>query len=285
MATYNGETYLQAQLDSFLSQRQIPDELVVSDDGSTDQTLAILENFKRIAPFEVVIVHNTGHKGYASNFNNALSHSTGDLIFLSDQDDVWFDAKIATICAIAENTEKMLIMNDCVYTDKDLLSTGLTKLEQIKNAGMSESAFMMGCCSAIKRELLTIVLPIAPSYSAHDKWINIISILLDQKEIVRDVLQYYRRHGDNVSNFSVNSLKPIKKNSLSSQWRSLINHFNYQSQKKSFCDAKLMLNFIQEHKNLFLDHEKSIGKYSQYAIVKKYPFLSFLSFFYSSCEL
>ena len=103
MATYNGARFLPEQLDSFSRQTRLPDELVVSDDGSQDETVAILEEFRARAPFVVRIVHNSERGGHAQNFGFALSHCTGDLISISDQDDVWKPEKIAWVDAIASH--------------------------------------------------------------------------------------------------------------------------------------------------------------------------------------
>ena len=93
MSTYNGGKYLQEQLDSFLAQTSLPDELVITDDCSTDNTLEIIQAFAAMAPFEVRWEQNEKNLGYTGNFNQALMKTTGDLVFLSDQDDVWFPEK------------------------------------------------------------------------------------------------------------------------------------------------------------------------------------------------
>ena len=94
MTTYNGEDYLEEQLESFLRQTRIPNELIVCDDGSRDSTLNILEAFQLKAPFPVMINRNVENLGYTKNFENALSKCSGELIFLSDQDDIWEANKV-----------------------------------------------------------------------------------------------------------------------------------------------------------------------------------------------
>ncbi len=95
LATYNGAAYLEAQLASLAAQRELPCELVVCDDGSSDTTLAILERFARDAPFEVRIHRNPRRLGYADNFMLAAARCNGDLIAFCDQDDVWHQDKLA----------------------------------------------------------------------------------------------------------------------------------------------------------------------------------------------
>lgn len=205
MATYNGEEHLQAQLDSFVAQTRQPDELVVTDDCSTDDTPAILKSFAASAPFKVIYDRNPRTYGYAGNFNQALLKTTGDLVFLSDQDDVWFPEKLERIAAItAEDPRALVVMNDAALTDADLSDTGLTKLGQINSAGLMESAFVMGCCAAVKRDLLDLCLPVPYEFWAHDSWIVQIAEQMGRRRIVGEVLQYYRRHGANQSLFIAN---------------------------------------------------------------------------------
>lgn len=212
MATYNGGKYLKAQLQSFLDQTRQPDELVITDDCSTDQTVDIVRAFAETAPFKVVFSRNDQNLGYCGNFNAALMQTTGDLVFLSDQDDVWYPEKIATITELAEkNTDKLVIMNDAALTDEALNDLGLTKLNQILSAGLSKKKFVMGCCCAVRRELLDLCLPIPDNFKAHDEWIVHFADGLGGKLIYDEVLQYYRRHGDNTSQAFVNRTTKITK--------------------------------------------------------------------------
>src|SRR3954453_13857066 len=94
MTTYNGETYLREQLDSFTNQSRPPDELVVCDDQSSDRTFEILNDFRDRTPFEMQIVRNEERLGIARNFEQAIRLCRGDIIFLSDQDDVWMEDKL-----------------------------------------------------------------------------------------------------------------------------------------------------------------------------------------------
>lgn len=205
LATYNGAAYLHEQLESFNGQTYRPDELVITDDGSIDGTSDIVAEFAAIAPFQVIYSKNQINLGYAGNFNAALMKTTGDLVFLSDQDDVWFPEKIERMVAMAESDpEALVLMNDAALTDADLNDTGLTKLGQIRSAGFSEHSFVMGCCAVVRRELLELCLPIPDECKAHDNWIIEIADGLGRKRIYPVVMQYYRRHGKNESQVIVN---------------------------------------------------------------------------------
>jgi hypothetical protein len=107
--------------------------------------------------------------------------------------------------ALAEaEPQALVLMNDAELTDEALRSTGLTKLGQIRSAGFSEDCFVMGCCAAVRRDLLDICLPIPAEVRGHDNWIVGIADGLKRKRILPEVLQYYRRHGKNESQWIVN---------------------------------------------------------------------------------
>lgn len=205
MATYNGARYIQEQLQSFVEQTHQPDELIITDDCSTDQTEAIVCKFAETAPFKVKFYRNERNLGYCGNFNAALSKTTGDLVFLSDQDDVWFPEKIEYMMGVAErHPEALVVMNDAALTDGDLNEVGLTKLGQIKSGGFSMESFVMGCCCVVRRELLDFCMPIPTGFKAHDNWLVQFADGLNSKVIDPVVLQYYRRHESNESQFIVN---------------------------------------------------------------------------------
>src|ERR1700754_999065 len=94
MATFNGERFLRRQLTSLTEQTLKPSELIVTDDGSRDETLTILLRFAKIAPFPVRIVQNEARLGYRANFMKAAALCSSDLIAFCDQDDVWEPKKL-----------------------------------------------------------------------------------------------------------------------------------------------------------------------------------------------
>ena len=225
MAAYNGARYLKEQLDSFVAQTRRPDELIICDDGSSDETVEILSAFAEKAPFDVRLQCNPENLGYTKNFSKVLSLCTGDLVFLSDQDDVWFPNKIETIVNLAEvDAVNQVFMNDAELTYGDLRPTGLTKLGQIRTAGMSERVFVMGCCVAIKAGFLKDALPIPGGYGAHDAWIVDMADGLGKRRVIEKSLQYYRRHGDNESSFVANRTRKI--NRASYLWHQIVSRFN-----------------------------------------------------------
>lgn len=212
MATYNGAKYLQEQLDSFLAQTRQPDELVVCDDGSRDDTLDILERFQQQAPFEVLVYKNELNLGYKKNFEKALTLCSGDMIFLSDQDDVWHKIKIERIIQEFKNhPATLVVVNDAELTISDLSRTGLTVAGQITSVGMSHEQLLLGCCIAFRSDLKPLILPIPHNLHGHDGWINTLANALGCRRFLPEVLQYYRRHGENTSEFVTTSTKPVRR--------------------------------------------------------------------------
>lgn len=212
MATFNGAKYIQEQLNSFAAQTRLPDELVISDDGSRDDTLAIIEKFAQTVPFPVRCLANEGKKGFAQNFNTALMHCSGDLIFISDQDDYWLPEKIQTITDIAaQDPHHDVFMNDAELTDSALTRTGLTIRGQIRSAGRSDHAFLLGCCIAVRESFLSWILPIPQECRAHDNWIVEFADGLGLRRIIDQPLQLYRRHSRTTTTHDITQPRPVNR--------------------------------------------------------------------------
>src|ERR1043165_1659709 len=125
MCTYNGAEFLPAQWESILAQSRKPDEIVVCDDGSSDQTRSLLENFASESPLPVTLQFNQNNLGSVKNFEQAIRLCTGSIIALSDQDDVWRSDKLETIEAALNNDLKVgLVFSDAEIVSKDLEPLG-----------------------------------------------------------------------------------------------------------------------------------------------------------------
>jgi glycosyltransferase involved in cell wall biosynthesis len=207
MATYNGASYLQEQLDSFAAQTWLPDELLVSDDGSKDETLSILDRFAGSAPFLVRIVRNELNLGYTQNFAKAMSMCTGDLVFLSDQDDVWYSNKIERIVEIAERTPGCwLLIHDGEIADARATRSGLTKMGQMRSGLGSSHAALTGALSVVSRQFLALALPVPVNVVGHDVWLHkLCGCFANRRIVLEECLQIIRRHADNTSEWVINS--------------------------------------------------------------------------------
>lgn len=245
MTTYNGENFLIEQLESFANQTVLPNEVVITDDGSTDNTLNLINSFKETAPFDIRVYSNKINLGYTQNFNKALELCINDLIFLSDQDDVWFPNKLEYMVGLAKLHEsKDVFMVDAELVDADLLTSGLTKQRQIKNLGLGENAFVMGCCIAVRKTFLDIILPIPKDFSGHDNWIVRLADFLQLRVIDDTTLQLYRRHGNNESIGAYNNLVKINKYAIYKLVKKIIFLFKNSKidiLKKSVMQRELLL--------------------------------------------
>lgn len=254
MATYNGAKFLQRQLDSFLSQTRLPDELVVCDDGSSDDTLSILERFRQTAPFAVQIYRNAVNLGFTKNFEQALAKCTGDLIFLSDQDDIWFPEKVAFVEEIfLANPEKILVIHNGRLVDEHLIGHGATKFSQVTAAYGLPDSIVMGALTAVRKELLACALPVPEGMLGHDVWLHNIARLLDSRCVVDKELQLIVRHGANTSGWIGSSVNKISKWDL---WR-----YEFKtSPATSYSDRVLINKSSQARLKSLLDGENSYSR-------------------------
>lgn len=213
MATYNGERFLQEQLNSFAKQSHLPDELVICDDGSTDDTPEIILGFMNTSPFKVNFIQNEQNLGHVQNFAKAMALCSGDIIFLSDQDDMWFPNKIETVIQVFQQyPDCWVVIHDGELTDGQLVSSGQTKMSQIRRGYGTAEKVSTGALSVIRRDLLKFALPIPSSIIAHDTWLHqLASLLPGRRVILEQTLQYIRRHNNNTSSWIVNSGSKISR--------------------------------------------------------------------------
>ena len=200
VATYNGEKYIEQQLKSILSQLGPEDEVIISDDGSKDETIEVI---KMINDGRVKIHFNKGTHGYTPNFENALRLSKGNYVFLSDQDDLWAPNKVSRCM-------EELKTHDAVFHDAKVISgEGEVINESLKNIRPSYTSLFgnfykmghLGCCTAYNRKLINLALPFPKNYKlcSHDDWLVEISCAYGKVSDIDDKLTYYRRHGNNTS--------------------------------------------------------------------------------------
>lgn len=206
MCTYNGEAHLSDQLVSILKQTQRPDELVACDDGSTDNTLQVLDQFSKEAPFPVRVYRNQQRLGPTKNFEKAISLCSGDFIFLSDQDDVWMPQKVNTLLqALGNNPGAGYIFSDALVVDEMLRSMGRTVWQSVKftcrqfEQGKQVDILLKynvvtGATMAFRAGLKSVVLPI-PDESFHDEWIALLASSLGMYGVpIEEPLIHYRQH-------------------------------------------------------------------------------------------
>lgn len=201
LATYNGERYIKEQIDSILPQLSENDELIISDDHSTDNTCTIIKQYNDV---RVKLIINGLAKGVTHNFENALLHSKGDIIFLADQDDVWLPTKIQELSLFLIQGNYDVVTGNCALTDSQLniiQPEYYTTQSPIDKGvwGNFVKDLWLGSCMAFKREVLQATLPFPQKMAAHDLWIALYSQLHFKCGYYSKVLQLYRRHDNTVS--------------------------------------------------------------------------------------
>lgn len=203
VATYNGATYVRQQLESVLCQLAPDDEVVVSDDGSTDATLDVV---RAMSDSRIRIVEGP-KRGLTYNFENAINNAQGDYIFLCDQDDVWLPNKVERM--VEELQSHDLVVSDACITDADLTDTGRTLFDLHHPRRGAIPTFVhtsyIGCCTAFRRRVLERLLPFPKNIVMHDYWVGQCCDWFYTTAFIPDVLMKYRRHGGNTSSLSEGS--------------------------------------------------------------------------------
>lgn len=208
VATYNGEKYIKEQIESMICQLSPEDEIVVSDDGSTDGTIAIIQSFK---DDRIKIVQGPCKSKPALNFENALIHAKGDYIFLADQDDVWEQNKVEVMMNELKTND--LVLSDCSIVDKDLNTICPSYFSMLTpKTGVINNIIKnhyLGCCLAFRRNVLQVAIPFPKNVIMHDIWIGLCADIYYRTAIISQPLMKYRRHGNNESSASGKSNLPI----------------------------------------------------------------------------
>lgn len=216
LCTYNGARFIEEQLKSILAQEPRALEIVVSDDGSTDETLEIV---RRVAAevadspdmTQIRILDSKGGLGITKNFERSIAACSHDLIALADQDDIWHDDKLSTMIEQFDSRPELLLLHsDARLVDgngtplgRDLLDA-LEVSSQDRDAIHSGQAFSVllrrnlatGATSMIRRDLLDFALPFAEDW-VHDEWLAIMAAAVSTLDFVPQTLIDYRQHGQN----------------------------------------------------------------------------------------
>lgn len=200
LATYNGERFVEEQLRSIIHQSTPPDEIVVSDDNSTDSTVEVVSRVLSASGLKYILATNKYERGFSNNFQSALDLCSGDIVFLSDQDDAWREDKIKVVVAtFCEKPGVLLVLHDMQIGDADLLPRDTTYLQELDALSISRDSYCSGCAMALRRELLDPLLPFPKELTDHDIWINEFAKIIDKRVVIEEPLAIYRRHGNNLT--------------------------------------------------------------------------------------
>ncbi len=209
IATYNGADVVEEQLQSIIPQLSSRDEIIVSDDGSTDGTR------EKVAALHcplIRIVEGPRRKSPIPNFENALKQATGDVIFLSDQDDKWQPGKVKTMLAALKRYD--CVVSDCIVTDERMTVTSdsfytLNGTRRDRWFNLLCKNGYLGCCMAFRRKVLERALPFPANIPMHDIWIGNVAAFFYTIGFVDDRLILFRRHDHNASMTARKSTNPI----------------------------------------------------------------------------
>lgn len=207
MATYNGARFLREQLDSFLAQELLPQELVVCDDASSDETTDIAREFATRAPFPVRIEVNERTLGPSENFLKAASLCRAEWIAFSDQDDVWDRRKLSTLSRVIDAHPSLrLVAHRARLVDVHLRPLGgllgvpvVQRLTVHRRLTLSPWLYPYGFTIAFHREVLQDFPFGGRPVPSHDRWVFVVANAIGDVAFLPDALALYRRHDANVS--------------------------------------------------------------------------------------
>jgi len=219
LATYNGEAYLEEQINSLLLQDYPNIEIIACDDASTDNTFEILLQFEKYTNFH--IYRNAQNLGYIKNFEKLIELSNGDFTAFCDQDDIWHENKISALISIAEDTGCGLVYSDAVVIDRDgnVIHSSLRKSQNIEFVDQSFQSFyfyncVTGCTSLARKNVIINFLPFPDGIIVHDWWIAFCFARIDRIRYTHEKLIRYRLHNTNQVGINRVSYKKIFKSFL-----------------------------------------------------------------------
>lgn len=263
ISAYNGEKYILEQLQSIVNQTIKPNEIIIVDDKSTDNTNNIIKRFKNNNMFvNIRIYSNRNNLGFVKSFEKALKHSSGEIIFFSDQDDVWVPNKIESLLPFFKNNKPTLVFSNAQIVDKDLkdLKKDLFASNKIKDKDvekkMMQKNIITGATMVINKELKELSLPFSP-YIYHDYWIGLTAVLYGRIYICDEKLIKYRQHENNV--IGINRISGKK----------IINKLN---QKETVLEGKLAVDNLL--KTTLKNNEFSYNKVAYAKLYEKMHFFN-----------
>ena len=211
MCVCNGQEFLYGQLESIMAQTRLPDELVILDDMSADNSCEIIESFTTLAPFPVRLLRNSVRLGPAANFAKAISICTGDIIALADQDDVWHTDKLECLSNKLSGSHVLAVFSDANVVGSKLEKLGYTMWHRVRFDACEQrrmengQAFevllkhnvVTGATLAFNVSLRNTALPFPPQWP-HDAWLALIAAAQNNLLPINEPLIEYRQHTNNV---------------------------------------------------------------------------------------
>lgn len=283
MCTYNGGKFIQEQLQSILDQTLLPDEVLILDDGSTDDTEQICCDFiDKNKLFNWTFKRNSQNLGWANNFMNGFHKAQGDIIFPCDQDDIWEPDKIEKMSSILiKNPNIALLVGNYRKMIQDGENIKLEKLkpftEEIRPIPFDEKMLFIdypGCVYAFRKQFLETIVPYSFDSYPHDALLIRMARMMGMAYVYDKPVIKFRRHGNNASG------KPIR--TISDMVERIQYYIHCLEEMKHFCDEhegyddkKVLIEKNIKFYNTRLDafeHRKIVGKNSLLSCAKYLQF-------------
>lgn len=198
IATYNGEKFILQQLQSILAQLAEYDEVIISDDSSTDQTLAIIYslNDSRIKVFP-----GQTFRSPIKNFEFALQQASHDYIFLSDQDDIWVEGRVDAMMKVLETADMVVCDHSVIDEQGNILMPSYFELVPSRPGllhNLKKNTYY-GCCMAFRRRVLEKAFPFPKDVPLHDIWLGFVSEIYFKTIFLDYPYTLYRKHANNAT--------------------------------------------------------------------------------------
>lgn len=281
ITTYNGEKFIIEQLQSILEQTRTPDEVIISDDKSTDNTVSIVKEFIKanaLANWRLIV--NERQKGWHKNFIDTIAMTKGEIIFCSDQDDVWLENKIEIMARAIKENHRILCLSGMVLTidgeGNEIESKSVNPRKKyngvIKAIPFSKkfnTITLLGCTMCFTKELAAAIKAVNVDYFAHDEQICRLSTILVGTYIINIPVIKYRIHQNNTSEIvsgipygSSSVLKRIDSITKNALWLDAVIKYckNKNNCKREIVNIMIKTKEFLEARNNFLK-SKNIFKF------------------------
>lgn len=210
LCCYNGSEFVEAQVESVLNQSQPPDELMICDDASTDGTLDLIRRIAKQWSGTIRFIQNKRTVGFVKNFEKGITQASGDIVFLSDQDDVWLPSRLEKINEVfLKLPEHGMVFSDATVVNNRLRPLGYTLYSRHVKPDLRDgrvlSSFIRkidinGCTIAFRTKFRKYFLPFPGQFWGHDHWITFIMGVISKIYMLDEPLMLYRRHSVSMGN-------------------------------------------------------------------------------------
>jgi glycosyltransferase involved in cell wall biosynthesis len=247
MCIYNGARFLPKQLESIAAQTRLPDELVVCDDGSADESAEIIRKFATSAPFPVRLEINEKNLGATKNFEKAIGLCQGDLISLADQDDVWKPQRLSKLWRTLQGNPRA----GYAFSNADLIDQRGSRLgrdlwDSVRFHGSLHNGFFAagqvvslvkraaatGATMTFRASLKNILLPISPCF-VHDYWISLLASCVGWYgvPIPESLIEYRQHEGQQIGALRNSILEKVR-------WARQVGPAEYSNRTQGYLDLR-----------------------------------------------